>query len=137
MVGNTPYLTTPVAGAATVSGDILYIPLEFFWNRNPGLALPLIALQYHEVKINLELNDAKNCYWSGTVSGVTPTTTMTGVTVPSLTSCSLFVDYVYLDTDERRRRLQMRQKGVCYEYLGAIHRNSFDHPVCLQHNDNT
>jgi hypothetical protein len=37
MVGNTPYLTTPVAGAATVAGDILYIPLEFFWNRNPGL----------------------------------------------------------------------------------------------------
>lgn len=109
MVGNTPYLTTPVAGAATVNGDILYIPLEFFWNRNPGLALPLIALQYHEVKINLELNDARNCYWAGTAA---TTPAMTNVTIPSLSSCSLFVDYVYLDTDERRRFAQ-----VSHEYL--------------------
>jgi hypothetical protein len=45
MVGNTPYLTTPTETTGmTVAGDILYIPLEFFFNRNPGLALPLIAL---------------------------------------------------------------------------------------------
>ena len=45
MVGNTPYLTTPSATTGvTVAGDTLYIPLEFFFNRNPGLALPLIAL---------------------------------------------------------------------------------------------
>lgn len=109
MVGNTPYLSTPVAGSATVTGDILYIPLEFFWNRNPGLALPLIALQYHEVKINLELNSVSNCYWAGT--GAT-TPAMSNVTIPSLVSCSLFVDYVYLDTDERRRFAQ-----VSHEYL--------------------
>lgn len=113
MVGNTPYLTTPSATTGvTVAGDILYIPLEFFFNRNPGLALPLIALQYHEVKVNLELNEAKNCYWAGTVSSGTPTTAMSNVTVPSLSSCSLFVDYVYLDTDERRRFAQ-----VSHEYL--------------------
>ena len=33
----------------------LYVPLQFWYCRNPGLALPLIALQYHEVKINLEV----------------------------------------------------------------------------------
>ena len=33
----------------------LYVPLQFWFCRNPGLALPLIALQYHEVRINLEL----------------------------------------------------------------------------------
>jgi hypothetical protein len=113
MVGNTPYLTTPSATTGvTVAGDTLYIPLEFFFNRNPGLALPLIALQYHEVKINLELNDVKNCYWAGTVSGGVPTTAMNNVTVRSLESCTLFVDYVYLDTDERRRFAQ-----VSHEYL--------------------
>ena len=32
-----------------------YIPLRFWFNRNPGLALPLIALQYHEVKVNVTL----------------------------------------------------------------------------------
>ena len=31
----------------------LYVPLKFWFCRNPGLALPLIALQYHEVKLKL------------------------------------------------------------------------------------
>jgi len=49
MVGNIPQLTTPVqvpSGGASVDvqGQILYVPLEFWFNRNPGLALPLIAL---------------------------------------------------------------------------------------------
>ena len=48
MVGNIPQLTTPVlnntGSSITVDGQILYIPLEFWFNRNPGLALPLIAL---------------------------------------------------------------------------------------------
>lgn len=119
MVGNTPYLTNVSYGNSgsvdpvVVKGDILYIPLEFFWNRNPGLALPLIALQYHEVKINVELNDAKNCFWAGYRN--TDGTLLADqqiINMPSLRSCSLFVDYVYLDTDERRRFAQ-----VSHEYL--------------------
>ena len=39
--------------------DGKYLPLRFWFNRNPGLALPLIALQYHEVKVVLELNSSK------------------------------------------------------------------------------
>ena len=125
MVGNTPNLTSiwtnTGSSPLTVPGQILYIPLEFWWNRNPGLALPLIALQYHEVKINLELNPANYCFWSGklatgsvTPSGTSYTTDLstTAVTVPSLYSCSLFVDYIYLDTDERRRFAQ-----AAHEYL--------------------
>ena len=129
MVGNTPNLTTPwtnTTGASiTVPGQILYIPLEFWWNRNPGLALPLIALQYHEVKLNLELNPANYCYWSGkigtgtgsglngiAVGSFTTDLSSVAVSVPSLVSCSLFVDYVYLDTDERRRFAQ-----AAHEYL--------------------
>lgn len=119
LVGNVPQLTTPLfntntGGAATVPGQVLYIPLEFWFCRNPGLALPLIALQYHEVKINLELRDARDCYWAGTTAdtGANWTTSLSAVTVPSLASASLFVDYIYLDTDERRRFAQ-----VSHEYL--------------------
>jgi len=77
-----------------MSGDngTCYIPLRFWFNRNPGLALPLIALQYHEVKINIE------CQASNT-NGV-------------LASPKLLVNYLYLDTDERRRFAQ-----VSHEYL--------------------
>ena len=31
----------------------LYVPLQFWFNRNPGLALPVVALQYQQVNINL------------------------------------------------------------------------------------
>ena len=75
----------------------LYIPLEFWFCRNPGLALPLIALQYHEVKINIEFR---------ALSELTVTTGL------SLSAASLYVDYIYLDTDERRRFAQ-----VSHEYL--------------------
>ena len=76
------------------TGAKVFIPLRFWFNRNPGLALPLIALQYHEVKINMELiksatTDAK--------FSATP---------------DLLVNYLYLDTDERRRFAQ-----VSHEYL--------------------
>lgn len=113
MVGNTPQLTSVTTGSAIVPKEILYIPLEFWFCRNPGLALPLIALQYHEVKINLEFNDVKNAYWAGEVaSDGAVTTNLSTVNVGSLGSTSLFVDYIYLDTDERRRFAQ-----VSHEYL--------------------
>ena len=48
--------------AVTCQGrpNVLYIPLQFWFNRNPGLALPLIALQYHEVRFNITLEDTIN-----------------------------------------------------------------------------
>ena len=42
----------------------LYVPLQFWFCRNPGLAVPLIALQYHEVKINLDLRAIDECLWA-------------------------------------------------------------------------
>lgn len=134
MVGNTPDLTeiswaaksgatyknslATTANSVKVAGKYLYIPLQFWFCTNPGLALPLIALQYHEVKINLELRDAKDCFWAGTCTldnGIPDndwTPNLGAVEVDSLKESSLFVDYVYLDTDERRRFAQ-----VSHEYL--------------------
>jgi len=83
----------------------LYIPLEFWFNRHTGLALPLIALQYHEVKINIEFNELK--YLCNTSS-----TYVNFLNRNGLVACSLFVDYIYLDTEERRRFAQ-----VAHEYL--------------------
>ena len=101
MVGNK------AGDAATQGGSVsavetarFYVPLQFWFNRNPGLALPLIALQYHEVKLNLELRSANELI-NGADTAIT-----------SGLSCKLYVDYVYLDTDERRRFAQ-----VSHEYL--------------------
>ena len=100
MVGNVTDLTSTSA-AGTPEMD-LYIPLEFWFCRNPGLALPLIALQYHEVKLNLEFNSLANLVADG----------LSAPAGTSLAAASLYVDYIYLDTDERRRFAQ-----VSHEYL--------------------
>jgi len=98
--GTTATLFQKMSGMGGVDGDgnlvdisaeNLYIPLQFWFCRNPGLALPLIALQYHEVKVILnrrgdsDLTTSRNKLWC---------------------------DYIYLDTDERRRFAQ-----VSHEYL--------------------
>lgn len=88
MVGETSALTTQ---AASVAAATLYVPLQFWFCRNAGLALPLIALQYHEVKVNVEFRQASDCFI--TTAGTT--------TVPVLTSASLYCDYIFLDTEER------------------------------------
>ena len=79
-------------------GTTLYVPLQFFFNRNPGLALPLIALQYHEVKINIDFRKLSDLVWGKEKNEVGTI---------NLGDCSLWVDYVYLDTDERRRFAQV------------------------------
>ena len=98
------------------TGDMFTVPLMFWFCRNPGLSLPLIALQYHEVKVILNHASLTN----GTI-----------------TRNDLYADYIYLDTDERRRFAQ-----VSHEYLieqlqinnvsGATDSSSlltFNHPV--------
>jgi hypothetical protein len=102
-----------VVGADTAA--TLYVPLRFWFCRNPGLALPLIALQYHEVKII-------------TVFGSTANLNMTGA------SCKLWCDYIYLDTDERRRFAQVSHEylieQVQYQNTTGINIDlNFNHPV--------
>ncbi len=101
VVGGT--VNTDTIGADTNAPFIrstLYVPLEFWFCRNVGLALPLIALQYHEVKININFESSDNLKMTGG-SGNTPSF-----------SASLWVDYIFLDTDERRRFAQLS-----HEYL--------------------
>ena len=95
-------------GVVSATDHTFYVPLRFWFNRNPGLALPLIALQYHEVKINMTLAAAASIKFtadaSTDVAPLTPT--------PKVSSADLLVNYLYLDTDERRRFAQ-----VSHEYL--------------------
>ena len=98
----------------------LYVPLQFWFCTNPGLALPLIALQYHEVKINLDIRPIDECLWAVTTLSCNqgPPINLAnqytaGRPVPatiaynqSIVAASLYVDYVFLDTDERRRMAQ-------------------------------
>lgn len=101
MIGDTAALTQVQNQPKTSTpATTLYVPLQFWFCKNPGLALPLIALQYHEVKFNLTFRPLSECV-KGTVAGS-----------PSLANASLYVDYIYLDTDERRQFAQVQ-----HEYL--------------------
>jgi hypothetical protein len=100
------------------------IPLNFWFCRNPGLALPLIALQYHEVKLKFVFGTSNDVGDSGGLSGSAVTAAI-----------QVWVDYIYLDTDERRRFAQ-----VSHEYLieqvqkqslasSTSNNLNFNHPV--------
>ena len=89
----------------------LYVPLQFWFCRNPGLAVPLIALQYHEVKINIDLRSIDECLWAVNDMHDSDTAKNTDHKADaafnkSIVAASLYVDYVFLDTDERRRMAQ-------------------------------
>ena len=101
MVGNLAKSTLQEGNLSSRVTQRLYIPLQFWFNRNPGLALPLIALQYHEVKLNLELRSSTELLQQDQT-----------ISTGQFLTCKLYVDYVYLDTDERRRFAQ-----VSHEYL--------------------
>lgn len=84
---------TTLSNLAGGSSSVVYLPFLFFFNRNPGLYLPLIALQYHEVRIDIDCSSVYFTYF--------------GNNQPTI-----WANYVFLDTEERRR---FAQKG--HEYL--------------------
>jgi len=117
-------LSKPVGTGATKLLQ-LYVPLKFWFCRNPGLALPLIALQYHEVKIKIKTRGMAGLIMSNGSSAL----------APAAPSVELWADYIYLDTDERRRFAQ-----VSHEYLieqlqqqtstaALSNKLNFNHPV--------
>jgi len=127
-------LTNTCAPRAGTPARTLYIPLQFWFCRNPGLAIPLIALQYHEVRINIEFEQWINCCYYEVTSGNTPPTS-----IQSLTAASLYIDYIYLDTEERRRFAQQTHEYLIeqLQFTGAESITSssnkiqlnFNHPV--------
>jgi len=119
--GNTGGLGT--AADNTVTG-YFWTPLQFWFCRNPGLALPLIALQYHEVKVITTFETRSRCVAQNGGVGTTANLDVT-----------LWVDYIYLDTDERRRFAQQSHEylieQVQFQNEGSSQAMdlNFNHPV--------
>jgi hypothetical protein len=78
------------------------VPLQFAFCRHPGLALPLIALQYHEVELTVELATKNEVLQAGTG----------GSSLGNLTDLSLYVDYIFLDVEERKQFAQGQHEYV-------------------------
>jgi hypothetical protein len=132
MVGDYSELTKlegARSGSTAKPSATLFVPLQFWFNRNTGLALPLIALQYHEVRVNVEFATFNSCV----------NYTGSSLTKQALADATLLIEYVYLDSEERRRFAQ-----VGHEYLieqvqftgeeeitssNSKHRLNFNHPT--------
>ena len=100
MLGNTPELRkyTNTKGRYT-----MYVPMQFWFCRNNGLALPLIALQYHDVRITYKFRDAAECV--SMKAGASRNDI-------KFKDAVLLIDYIYLDSEERKRFAQ-----ASHEYL--------------------
>ena len=75
----------------------LYVPLNFWFCRNIGVALPLVGLQYHEVELSIKIRPFDECYI---------TTDGSKVQGGNYLSMCLLIDYIYLDTHERKQFAQ-------------------------------
>jgi hypothetical protein len=119
----------------------LYVPLIFWFNRHPGLALPLIALQYHEVELQFTLRPIKDLYTiietktssanygyrikplendsSHSIANFLANESLSTINIDGTRNLvrfdinpSLEVNYIFLDSDERKRFA-----NVDHEYL--------------------
>jgi len=139
MIGDTPELTE--LSSADATGLIkprfeMFIPLQFWFCRNPGLALPLIALQYHQVRMDFTIAPKDQlfiCSAGDVVNEMTNNKTIFKTTDAyrslGIESAEILVNYVYLDSEERRRFAQ-----VGHEYL--IEQLQFTGPQTISSGNN-
>lgn len=119
------YLLNGAAETSAMDALKVYVPLKFWFNRNPGMALPLIALQYHEVKIKLKTR--------GVLGLVNSTGTLAGTAVKP--NVKLWADYIYLDTDERKRFANQSHEYLIEQIqkhesqMEASKEMDFNHPI--------
>ncbi len=125
-VDGANYNDADVPGAASEGVFDLNIPLLFSFCRNPGLALPLIALQYHEIELWIEFETQAN---------ITQATLAAG----SLNNVELWADYIFLDTEERKEFAQkpheylieitQQQQASVNQSVNNSIRLTFNHPT--------
>ena len=96
MIGNYNAKSSVEANAQKVLR--LYVPMCFWFNRDYSLALPLIALQYHDIVLKVQLRDFNSCYRNNT-----NTTLLSGYQISVF---NVWVDYIHLDMEERRKYAQ-------------------------------
>jgi len=94
-----------------------YIPFDFWFCKHPSNALPLIALQYHTITLKVGFRSIKNIInskrnTSNNSAVLVRNTDNSPASDPLEPKIKLWINYIYLDTDERKRFAQSH-----HEYL--------------------
>lgn len=117
-----------------IVGRTLFVPLQFWFCRDWGLSLPLVALQNSEVRIHLDIESQNNVimlYEPDSGGWVTSDSEMERLSaISDQLNVSLWVDYAFLDVDERRKFTH-----VSHEYL--IEQLQYDSHTVLSGSDET
>lgn len=137
MIGNIDLLTTP---KARIPEYTVIVPLQFWFNRFYKQALPLVALQYHEVKFDIDFKKAEQLYTIYDASGPVPVPTSKYLSIaPILGSVNIYADYIFLEEKERDivtvesadvvfEQLQFNSQET-YNGQSVKSRLAFNHPV--------
>lgn len=133
----------------TIPSTRLYIPLEFWFCKNPGLAIPLIALQYDEIEVYFEFNPLNNLFTMGS-DNLSPCAFFSAANVANSSENSLvkqllaqgfneenifyefvngswnqntflLANYIYLDDDERRRFAQSSHEYLMFQVQSRVY----------------
>ena len=91
------YTTTPIPLAQGGEGTVAIVPLPFWFSRNPGLALPLVALQFHDVECVVQLRP---------FSCVVPSQNYSNIDGLKINDIEVYADFIFLDSAERRQFAQ-------------------------------
>lgn len=113
IVGCAKDVATLFDYAAETNGQMLYVPFMFWFNRTWQQALPLIALQYHSVRIDLRMRpqdcliqtvepDNVDCNFDIASGDGTDQPFTVDWTGGEMQDCYILANYVFLDTLERR-----------------------------------
>ena len=94
MVGNYNSISSMEANAQ--SQLRLSVPMYFWFNKDYAMALPLIALQYHDIVLKITIRDFNSCYRNNIL-----TTQLDSSQYP-IQQFRVWADYVLLDMEERR-----------------------------------
>lgn len=119
MIGRVnQYIVPNITPGAQSEGLRLMIPLQFFFCNNPGLYLPLLALQYHPIRINITLRPLQQLFWipppdpPQTQELWKPACSTQVDCTSQIVNMMLWGEYVYLDVEERRQFV-----SASHEYL--------------------
>ena len=141
-----PYYPINLIPGALSEGLRLLIPLQFYFCRNPGLYLPLLALQYSPIRINITLRPLQQLFWipppnPEDQSMWKPACSTTVSCTTQITNMMLWGEYVYLDVEERRQFVSASHEYIIEQvqytppYSITAHQNTatidveFNHPL--------
>lgn len=123
-----------------------YVPLQFWFSKEIGNAIPLVSLQYHDVKVHVKFRDFEKCvivekivnYTSSSTNCIEPESIEATRLPPpvSIQDAKLYCDYIFLDKQERKWFAQTTHRYLIeqLQYNGVEHIVSSEHKLQLVFN---